>query len=97
MDCNDPNIPASLKCIPFFFNNIIAFAMALVGSLAVFFIVLSGIKFLTSGGDPSKVEGAKKSLTYAIVGLVIILMSFVVIKVISTVTGVECQVIGIRC
>ena len=88
---------ATLRCVPIVFNNLIGFAMTLVGTLAVFFIVFSGIKFLTSGGDPIKVERAKKTMTYAIIGLVIVLLSFVMIRVISTLAGVECLVIGIRC
>ena len=98
MNCQDPNTPTSIQCIPYFINNIIAFAIPFAGVLAVFFIVLSGIKFLTSGGDPGKVEGARRTLTFAVVGLVIILLVFVVIKVFSTTLGLpDCKILGVEC
>ena len=97
MDCTDPNVPTSIKCIPYFISNIISFAIPFASVAAVFFIVLSGIKFLTSGGDSVKVASAKKSLTFAIVGLVIILLVFVLIKVFSTVAGVPCSILGVDC
>lgn len=96
MDCVVNGI-ATLRCIPVFMGNIVSGAVILSGISAVFFIVFSGFKFLTSGGDPVKVEGAKKSITFAVIGLVIILLSFVLVKVLSVVTGVPCSVIGVNC
>lgn len=96
-DLNDLTKPASLACIPVFLGNIINIAAILAGVATVFFIVWGGVRFITSGGDPVKVEGAKKTITYAIVGFVIILLSFVIIKVFSSVSGVECRYLGVQC
>ena len=95
--CTDPNVPTSLACIPVFLNNIINIASILAGVATVFFIVWGGIRFITSGGDPVKVEGAKKTITYATFGFVIIVLSFVIMKVFSSVTGVECRYLGVPC
>ena len=81
---------ATLNCIPIVFSNILNWALAFAGVAALFLIILSGIKFITSGGDPKQVEGARKTLTYAIIGLLIILFSFFIINIISYVTGVNC-------
>src|SRR3989344_6894071 len=78
--CNDPNTPTSLRCIPFFVGNLADKAFIFAGICAVFFVSFGGIKLITSSGDPSKVESAKKTLTFAIIGLLIILLSFVIIK-----------------
>ena len=43
----------------------------LTGAAAVILIVISGIKFATSGGDSNAVSSAKGTLTYALVGLLI--------------------------
>ena len=51
------------------------------GSTAVIAIVISGIMYITSGGDQSKAETAKKTLTWAITGLVIILLTLVIINI----------------
>lgn len=81
---------ATLSCLPTVFSNIVYWAAGLAGIVAVFFIILAGIKFLTSGGDPKQVEEARKTMTYAIVGLVLILMSFAIIKIIGAITNADC-------
>jgi len=80
----------TLKCLPAVFQNIVTAALILAGIVAVILIVLSGIKLITSGGDPKQVEGARKTMTYAIIGLVLILLSFFIIKLIGFMTGVDC-------
>lgn len=81
---------ATLSCIPIVFKNIVTAALVFVGVVAVFLIILSGIKFITSAGDPKQVEGARNTLTYAIIGLVVVLLSFLIINVIGRITGAEC-------
>ncbi len=81
---------ATLACLPVVFSNIIDWLLILSGTAAVFFIILSGFKFLTSGGDPKQVEGARKTMTYAIIGLILIILSFFIVKVIGTITGANC-------
>ena len=88
-DCVDNGV-ATLGCIPVIFHNLVNWALILAGTTAVFFIIFSGVKFITSGGDPKQVEGARKTATWAIVGLVIILFSFGIINVIAGITGVSC-------
>lgn len=81
---------ATLQCVPIVLGNIINAALIFSGLVALIFIILSGIKLVTSGGDPKQVEGARKTMTWAIIGLVIIFTSFLIINVISHVTGVSC-------
>ncbi len=91
MECGDANHPATLACLTdVIFPHIIDATLALVGAVAVILIIVSGYKFITSGGDSKQVEDARKTLTYAIIGLVVVLMSFLVIAIISSVTGVGC-------
>ncbi|MBI2022229.1 hypothetical protein HYS97_00030 [Candidatus Daviesbacteria bacterium] len=95
--CTDPNKPTSLKCIPVFLGNIANSGTILAGVAAIFFVAFAGLKFLTSGGDPQKVESAKKTLTFAIIGLVIIVSAYFIIKIVSEVTNVDCSVLGVGC
>ncbi len=43
----------------------------IVISVSTIAIVISGIKFIMSEGDPKAVDAAKKSLTYSIIGLIL--------------------------
>lgn len=81
---------ATLSCLPVVFSNIVDWAIGLAGLAAVFFIIFAGFKFLTSGGDPKQVEGARKTLTFAIAGLIIVFLAFAIVKLIGTITGANC-------
>lgn len=74
---------ATLKCIPAIFQLVLNFIFGFAGTVALFFVFFAGFKFLTSGGDPKQVEGARKTLTYAIIGLVVIILSFAIINFIA--------------
>jgi len=81
---------ATLGCIVPVFQNIVIAVLTFSGIVAVFFIIFAGIKFVTSGGDPKAVEGARKTLTFAIVGLIVVLLSFFIIYIIGQITHVTC-------
>jgi len=80
---------ATLKCIPIVIKNVITWALIFAGVVAVIFVIYAGFKFVTSKGDPEQVNNAKKTLTYAIIGLLFILLSFAILNLIATVTGVD--------
>lgn len=83
--CLDNGV-ATLRCIPVVFNNVIRAALIFVGIVALFFIIYAGFSFVTSGGDPKKVQGARQIMTFAIIGLTIVLLSFAILYFIGYVT-----------
>lgn len=87
--CLDGDVP-KLTCLPIVFHNVVVAALLFSGTIAVFLLVYGGIRLITSGGDAKQVAGARQILTYAIVGLVIILLSFGIIYFISYLTNVPC-------
>jgi hypothetical protein len=46
-----------------------------VGVIAVIMIIIGGVKYITSGGDSGNVTGAKNTILYAIIGLVIVALA----------------------
>jgi hypothetical protein len=54
---------------------VIQIISAIAGIAAIIMVILSGMKYITSGGDSSKVASAKNSLIYAIIGLIIVALS----------------------
>lgn len=87
-ECAEGGI-ARLTCLPIVLNNLIVFALMASGVVAVFFIIFAGAKLVTSGGDQKKVEGARKTMTWAIIGLVIILMSYFIVNFLGVISGTE--------
>jgi len=59
----------------------------IVGIVSVIMIIIGGLKYITSGGEASNISGAKNTIIYAIVGLVIVaLAQFIVHFVLGKVT-----------
>lgn len=86
--CLDNGV-ATLRCIPVVINNVATFLIMFSAVVAVFLIIYAGIKFINSHGDPQAVEGAKKTMTYAIFGLIFVIFCFVILKFLSQITGVQ--------
>ncbi len=61
-----------------------------IAALAFFFIMIIGaIQWITSGGDKTALEGARGKVTSAIVGVVILLSLFALLKIIEDFFGID--------
>lgn len=60
-------------------KNIVNIISAIVGVVAVIMIIVGGFKYITSGGDSNNVSGAKNTIIYAIIGLVIVALAQVIV------------------
>lgn len=56
--------------------------------LSFIFLLIGGIKWITSGGDEKGVASARNTITAALIGLVVVLMAFALIKLVETFFGV---------
>ena len=56
--------------------SVINVALGFLGIIAVVLILIAGFKWMTAGGDQSKVDESKKMLGAAIIGLIIILAAW---------------------
>jgi hypothetical protein len=52
-------------------STILSIVFGIIGALALLMIVVSGLRYITSAGNPEKTSKAKNGIVYAIVGLVI--------------------------
>ncbi len=66
---------------------IVKFLISIVGILAIIFIIIAGIKIVSSGGDSKKLDGARATLTYAIIGLVVAILAFVIVNIVQKFLG----------
>ncbi len=57
-------------------GNIISYALGFIGVILVCFMVYGGFVWMTAAGNPEKVDKAKKILINAVIGLVMVLMSW---------------------
>lgn len=55
--------------------RITRFIAIVAGVAAVIMIIISGLRFIMSHGDPQTVNGAKNTILYAVIGLVVIIVA----------------------
>ncbi|CAN5657844.1 hypothetical protein BH23PAT2_BH23PAT2_06000 [soil metagenome] len=51
-----------------------------VGVISVIMIIIGGLKYITSGGDAGNVTGAKNTILYAVIGLVVVALAQIIVR-----------------
>ena len=70
--------------LPSVIVNILNAIIAAAGLVAVIFVVVGGINYMTSSGDPGKVKKAKDTILYAIIGLIVCVLAFAIVNFVIT-------------
>jgi len=82
-ECMVDGVP-TLKCFEVVFQNILFISSALIVVVLFIMLVVGAFHYLTSLGNPEKLKKAQGTLRYAIIGLVIFMSAFLILKVIDT-------------
>lgn len=69
-------------------SNLITLIFNVAIILFVFMVIISALQWILSGGDKEKVASARGRLTNAVIGLVILGLTWVIISVIGNITGI---------
>jgi hypothetical protein len=72
-NCNTS--PATEPKVGSVLANVLNIISVVAGIIAVVMIIISGVKFITSQGDAGKVASARSTVIYAVIGLVIVVIS----------------------
>ncbi|MEO6509313.1 MAG: hypothetical protein ABIO02_05140 [Patescibacteria group bacterium] len=75
----------TLKCFEFLFQNLLFISAAIVMIILFLMLMLGGFSYLTSFGNPEKVKKAQGTLKFAIIGLIVYMSSFLILKTIDIV------------
>ncbi|HET7060360.1 MAG TPA: pilin [Candidatus Saccharimonadales bacterium] len=69
-------------------SGVVTIISYIAGIIAVIMIIVSGMRYMTSGGDSTKVSAAKTALIYALIGLAVTGLTQILIHlVLSTAVG----------
>ena len=71
------------------FSGGLSYALIIGILIALFFLIFSGIQWIMSSGDKQKIEAARNRLTYALLGLVLLFLSFFIVNVVMHFFGVK--------
>jgi hypothetical protein len=80
---SDPVQPPTFSEIDGVIDNVMKLIFPIAGIVCVVFIIIGGYTWIASAGDPAKVKQAQGTLTWAIIGLIFVLVAALII---STVT-----------
>lgn len=61
-------------------NNLFGILMFLAGIIAVFYVVYSGWLYISSAGNPEIAKKARATLVQAVVGLIIVISAFAIVR-----------------
>lgn len=64
-------------------RGIINFLLYVAGILSVLFIAVGALFYTTSAGDPARINKAKDTLLYAIIGLIVSISAYTIIAFIT--------------
>ena len=66
--------------LPKFIQTIINILLFIIGAVAVIMIIIGGIRYVTSAGDQNSVKAAKDTVLYSVIGLVITILAYAIVK-----------------
>lgn len=80
--CMVDGVP-TLKCLEVVFGNILVMASAFIILVLFIMFVIGAFNYLTSFGNPEKVKKAQGTLRYAVIGFVLFLSSYLILRIID--------------
>lgn len=82
-----PNIPSGVNAPANTINAFISLLTIAVIVAAVIFTAYGGILWVTSQGDKQKIDRARRTITYSIIGLIIMLLAFFIVQAVGFLLG----------
>lgn len=61
-------------------KNVVNIMLFILGAIAVIAIIIGGIRYATSNGDASAIKGAKDTILYAVVGLIVAILAYAIVN-----------------
>ena len=69
------------------FNRVYNTLILSAGAVFVIWMIISGIRYMTAGGDEKAVASARSALTYAVLGFILILGAYAIIAILGNLLG----------
>ena len=79
----DVKFPSDIRDLGSIISKLLKFIYPIAGVGLLVFLIYGGFAYLTSAGDPKKMEAAKGIITTAIIGFIIVIIAFWVTEIIN--------------
>lgn len=81
--------PAPFTDVGFLFSTVLQALFTIAGLGALAYLVLGGIKYITSSGDKVNTQAARDQITHAVLGLAIVAASVAITGILQAVLGIR--------
>ncbi len=71
------------------FSRLLVYAIAISGMYFFVRTLLAGFQYLTSEGEPAKIQAAQQTLIHSLLGLILIITAFFLAQIIQTIFGLK--------
>lgn len=75
--------PSSLFGANGIFHTVANVLIYIVGAIAVIMLIIGGLRYVISQGDKGNVESAKNTILYAVIGIVVAILSYALVNFVS--------------
>ena len=80
----DPN-----QSLALLISKLIMYAIVIAGLIFFIQLISAGFSYLTSAGDSAKIQSATKSLTTALIGLLVVISAFFLAQIVQVIFGIQ--------
>ena len=83
------NDVATIQGVGCLLANVLSVVLRLLGLAGFVMIIYAAFNLLMSAGNSQKVEELKKTITFAVIGIIVALSAFIIVNLIANFTGVS--------
>lgn len=73
----------SINSVQELVGSVTNWILGITSGIVIIFLIIGGVMYLTSFGDESRIDQAKRIITYAVIGLIVILISFSIVTALN--------------
>lgn len=81
------NTASATKSVNNLISTILNILSSVVGVVAVIMIIIAGFRYISSGGSDQGIKGAKNTILYAVIGLVIVALAQIIVHFVLNTTS----------
>lgn len=98
MEATDEANPetAATQTLILYVGGLVSKVLLFAGSVSIIFLIYSGANYILAFGKDERVENAKRGVTWSIGGLIIILLSYAIVRgIITIITQVDSDAVSL--
>lgn len=90
VEINSTSFPAAkFSNIGILLNVALPLVMAGAGLMFLVMLLMAAFRIITHGDQPEMIKKAYSSMTYAVIGLIVVIASFLAVRVIGAIIGAQ--------